>query len=710
MENGKSPIEEFLESMRDEAEIETIPPDGVISGENLDDLIQIESHEAPPNLKEPLPGELIGWCRKALEEALEEPSADLIIETYRRILETARPGSKLHILPDDTGMIREKMPSYFMNNYPMSREEAIGITEENIANQPALLAFTDPDDELKSLVFIDHQIFGTMKERGSIALASKLDSFLMGTNNPNLDKEYKQTLKNASNASALGHKLMEYFGVQMADGYLALTKDSGGSEKGEITEEPAEELYRWIFGNLEFLKMKKRLGRDPERMLNEWKNRLIHNSLFRRKVKRAIRRITLRKYQQIALTLVRGSFNYLGHVKSCSDYEWAEKAVEDFEKFNESEKTNFENIIQKAKKILEEHPEAPSDENMLTREEIDKWTSHFQRISNMSTSTEYCSYQRALIHELFAKASRYTGVSGLDMKSWEKGFPETIMQERAVSCFSGTWLLTALLANTHGIGKDFLFAHINQSKNGTMGDHGALVFLGERNNLVLFDLGHNIAGVEIPWKMALKTDRTKQQHLKDLCAERHTEPVHLEFRSDVAEACGVHRDMILLPINHGIANGHLYHLGVGYFEEKKWEEARFMFELALTMNPRDAESLYYLAQIESANGDHEEAEGCLMEALSVFHGHLPSKYMLAELKLAKLEGKEALRLYREVAKCPHDLWKGEGIKIMAKLIVPTLEKLINNEPSEAHAAKVMADLLKEGKKYSEVLLSEPEDE
>ena len=71
----------------------------------------------------------------------------------------------------------------------------------------------------------------------------------------------------------------------------------------------------------------------------------------------------------------------------------------------------------------------------------------------------------------------------------------------------------------------------------------------------------------------------------------------------------------LLPIyftinifSFSFGSENFFNKGLEFFKDKKYEDARFMFERGIVFNPKDANSYLYLAKIYSLEEDQEKEE------------------------------------------------------------------------------------------------------
>ena len=111
--------------------------------------------------------------------------------------------------------------------------------------------------------------------------------------------------------------------------------------------------------------------------------------------------------------------------------------------------------------------------------------------------------------------------------------------------------------------------------------------------------------------------------------------------------------------------------GVELFNNKKYEDAKFMFERSIVFNPKDSNSYLYLAKIYNAKEDQDKEEKNLDATLLIDPNNEEAILMLMKIGLEKSnysQVKDLSKTFSEVCKslC------GENKKI--------LETLANLEP------------------------------
>ena len=69
--------------------------------------------------------------------------------------------------------------------------------------------------------------------------------------------------------------------------------------------------------------------------------------------------------------------------------------------------------------------------------------------------------------------------------------------------------------------------------------------------------------------------------------------------------------------NISFSSENFYNKGLKFFNEKKYEDARFMFEKSIVFNPKDSDSYLYLAKIYNIEEDQKKEEKNLETTLLI---------------------------------------------------------------------------------------------
>ena len=87
--------------------------------------------------------------------------------------------------------------------------------------------------------------------------------------------------------------------------------------------------------------------------------------------------------------------------------------------------------------------------------------------------------------------------------------------------------------------------------------------------------------------------------------------------------------------NVSIGNENFFKKGLEFFENKKYDEARFMFERGIVFNPKDADSYLYLAKIYNIEEDQIKEEKNLDATLLIEPDNEEAVLMLMKIALEK---------------------------------------------------------------------------
>ena len=132
--------------------------------------------------------------------------------------------------------------------------------------------------------------------------------------------------------------------------------------------------------------------------------------------------------------------------------------------------------------------------------------------------------------------------------------------------------------------------------------------------------------------------------------------------------------LIYLPINifsYSFGNENFFNKGLKLYNDKKYEDARFMFERSIVFNPKDTNSYLYLAKIYNIEEDQEKEEKNLETALLIEPNNEEAILMSMKVALEKSNYSKVKKLSETFTKICKKLC-GENKNI--------LETLSNIEP------------------------------
>jgi len=114
--------------------------------------------------------------------------------------------------------------------------------------------------------------------------------------------------------------------------------------------------------------------------------------------------------------------------------------------------------------------------------------------------------------------------------------------------------------------------------------------------------------------------------------------------------------LIYLPINilnYSFGNENFFNKGLKLYNEKKYEDARFMFERSLVFNPKDSNSYLYLAKIYNIEEDQNKEEKNLEATLLIEPNNEEAILMTMKIALEKSnysKVKDLSKTFSEVCK------------------------------------------------------------
>ena len=122
--------------------------------------------------------------------------------------------------------------------------------------------------------------------------------------------------------------------------------------------------------------------------------------------------------------------------------------------------------------------------------------------------------------------------------------------------------------------------------------------------------------------------------------------------------------LIFLPINifnYSFGNENFFNKGLELYNDKKFEDARFMFERSIVFNPKDSNSYLYLAKIYNIEEDKKKEEKNLETTLLIEPDNEEAILMSMKIALEKsnyLRVKDLSNTFTKVCKKLCDENKG----------------------------------------------------
>ena len=129
-------------------------------------------------------------------------------------------------------------------------------------------------------------------------------------------------------------------------------------------------------------------------------------------------------------------------------------------------------------------------------------------------------------------------------------------------------------------------------------------------------------------------------------------------------------------INFSLSDEDFFNKGLDLYKDKKYEDARFMFERSIVFNPKNSNSYLYLAKIYNHAKNQKKEEKNLEATLLIEPNNEEAILMLMEMALEKSNYSKVKNLSKTFVKVCDKLCKeNESI----------LESLSNIEPNNEEA-------------------------
>ena len=124
--------------------------------------------------------------------------------------------------------------------------------------------------------------------------------------------------------------------------------------------------------------------------------------------------------------------------------------------------------------------------------------------------------------------------------------------------------------------------------------------------------------------------------------------------------------IVLLTINFALSKESFFEEALKLYENKKYNDARFLFERNIVLNPKDAKSYLYLAKIYNHEEDQRKEEYNLETTLLIEPNNEDALLMTMKIALKKSNYKKVKELSEIFIKVCSNLCK-ENIKIQESL-------------------------------------------
>ena len=93
--------------------------------------------------------------------------------------------------------------------------------------------------------------------------------------------------------------------------------------------------------------------------------------------------------------------------------------------------------------------------------------------------------------------------------------------------------------------------------------------------------------------------------------------------------------LIINIFNISLGNENFFNKGLKLFKDKKYEDARFMFERSIVFNPKNSDSYLYLAKIYNEEEDQNKEEKNLKATLLIEPNNEEAILMMMKIALKK---------------------------------------------------------------------------
>ena len=131
--------------------------------------------------------------------------------------------------------------------------------------------------------------------------------------------------------------------------------------------------------------------------------------------------------------------------------------------------------------------------------------------------------------------------------------------------------------------------------------------------------------------------------------------------------------LIINISNLSIGDENFFNKGIKFYNDKKYEDARFMFERSIVFNPKDSNAYLYLAKIYNIEEDQKKEEKNLEATLLIEPNNEEAILMSMKIALKKSNYSKVKKLSKTFSKVCNKLCK-ENQSI--------LETLANIEPKD----------------------------
>ena len=108
--------------------------------------------------------------------------------------------------------------------------------------------------------------------------------------------------------------------------------------------------------------------------------------------------------------------------------------------------------------------------------------------------------------------------------------------------------------------------------------------------------------------------------------------------------------LVINILNNSIGNEDFFNKGIELYKNKKYEDARFMFERSIVFNPKDSNSYLYLAKIYNIEENQKKEEKNLEATLLIEPDNEEAILMTMKIALKKSNYSKVKKLSNTFAK------------------------------------------------------------
>lgn len=245
-------------------------------------------------------------------------------------------------------------------------------------------------------------------------------------------------------------------------------------------------------------------------------------------------------------------------------------------------------------------------------------------------------------------------------RSFRMSFPANVAREKHLSCYSGPWLAAALMMKA-GIPQSQLFLlQTHEMSESTYGSHAALVLNSSAKQLPMLDYGaHCVRHLPAP---DLLPSEYESAHLKYLLNGKTQDAVTIRLDPALATMQKVPAQYRLLPLEEGFMAGHVFHTGLAFLNEGKFDEAKEAFLLGLALDPNNPDLLYHLGYIAEKQFRKDEAATYYERCLVAYPRHLEALTALGIIECEREHPERAIELLKAVKNDKRTPFANSGYK------------------------------------------------